>query len=202
MTNSEPNRASSPTLAHVVLAAASILLLAAPALAASEGGDPVKEMIFQTINLILILGIIGYFARKPVITYFAERRDQIRGDLDSAAELLSEAETRNSELQRRLVDLQSEIEEIRESTRRRAEEDSERILAEANKAAERIQNDAAAAVSQELQRAQAALRAEAANLALEVAGEILREQVGEGDRDRLLDEFITRVEPGSKTTGH
>jgi F-type H+-transporting ATPase subunit b len=202
MKNPQPNRAASPKLRRAALAAASTLLLAAPALAASEGGDPMKEMFYQAINLVLVLGLIGYFARKPVTAFFAERREQISSDLDSAAELLSEAETRNRELQRRLVDLQSEIEEIRETTRRRAEEESERILAEANKAAERIQNDAAAAVGQELQRAQAALRAEAANLALEVAGEILREQVGEGDRERLVDEFITRVEPGQDTTGH
>jgi F-type H+-transporting ATPase subunit b len=182
--------------------AAAFALIVSPALASGgEEGGGSSELLFQSINLILILGIIFYFARKPAIAFFAERREQISNELDSAAELLSQAEIRNSELQRRLVDLQSEIEEIRETTRRRAEEESERILAEANRSAERIQSDAAAAVSQELQRAQQALRAEAAGLALELAGQILSEQVSDGDRERLLDEFITRVEPGPETTG-
>jgi len=199
---SQPTRSPSHIRTAAALASVAVgLVSATPALASSEGGGGASELIFQAINLALILGIIVYFARKPAIAFFTDRRQQISGDLDSAAELLSEAEARNSELQRRLIDLQSEIEEIRETARRRAEEESERILAEANKSAERIQTDAAAAIAQELQRAQSALRAEAAGLALELAGRILDEQVGEGDRERLLDEFITRVEPGPDMPG-
>ena len=80
----------------------------------------------------------------------------------------------------------------------RAEEESERILAKAREAAARIKSDALEATSQELLRARRELRAEAAGLAVELAGEILKEQVGDADRQRLLDEFITRVEPRSE----
>jgi F-type H+-transporting ATPase subunit b len=159
-----------------------------------------EEMGYLTLNLAILLVVLVYFARKPIREFFAARRDQIEGDLDAAATLLSQAEARNSEIQRRLVDLESQLEEIRETTRRRAEEESERILAEAHKSAERIQHDAAAAVDQELMRAQRALRAEAADLALQLAADILRQQVGDADRERLLDEFITRVEPGTEAT--
>lgn len=173
------------------------LLIAAPALAASGGEDAVKLTVWQAVNLAILVGVIVWAARGPVMGFFGDRRSQIQSDLDEAARLLSEAETRNSELQRRIVDLGSEVEEIRETTRARAEEESERILAEARKAAERIRADATAAVDQELRRAQKELRDEAASLALSAAADILREQIAESDRDRLLDEFITRVEPGS-----
>ena len=79
----------------------------------------------------------------------------------------------------------------------RADAEAERILAEARAAAERIRSDAQAAVEQELRRAQAALRDEAADLALEIAGRKLAETVGEGDRERLIDKFITRIEPAA-----
>jgi len=165
---------------------------------ASGGGEDAGQMVaWQAVNLAILIGVIVWFARKPVATFFADRRSGIQDDLASAARLLSEAEARNSELQRRLVDLGGEIEEIRETTRRRAEEESERILAEAGKAAERIRADASAAIQQELRRAQKELRDEAAAMALDAAAEILREKISEGDRDRLLDEFITRVEPPS-----
>ncbi len=159
------------------------------------------EAIYQGINLVIILGIIIYFGRKPVTEYLSDRKSQITNDLDSAAQLLSEAEARNAELQRKLVDLESQVEEIRENTRRRAEEESERIIAEANKTAERIQSDAALAINQELSRAQRELRKEASELALELAGRLLQEHVSESDRERLLDEFITRVEPGPEASG-
>jgi len=47
------------------------------------------------------------------------------------------------------------------------------------------------------------VRKEVALLATEIAERMLREKVEDSDRDRLLDEFITRVEPssGSPTAG-
>ena len=186
-------------LRRALVASASLLpcalLLASPALAAEGGEDAVKITVWQGINLLILVGVIVYVGRGPVMAFFGDRRSQIQNDLDEAARLLAEAETRNSELQRRIVDLGSEIEEIRETTRSRAEDESERILAEARKAAERIRSDAKAAVDQELRRAQTELRDEAASLALSAAADILRQQIAESDRERLLDEFITRVEP-------
>jgi F-type H+-transporting ATPase subunit b len=177
-----------------------LLVLAStePAQAAGGGGeDALRQTAWQAFNLVLLIGVIVWAARGPVMSFFGERRNQIQNDLDDAARLLSEAETRNSELQRRIVDLGSEVEEIRETTRARAEEESERILAEARKAAERIRADATAAVEQELRRARRELRDEAASLALTAAADILRDEIAESDRDRLLDEFITRVEPSN-----
>lgn len=174
------------------------LVAATPALASGggEGGNDTMALVWQGVNLAILLGVLVWAARGPIMAYFGERRSQIQSELAEAARLLAEAEARNSELQRRLVDLGSEIEEIRETTRARAEDESERILAEAHKVAERIHADAAAAVDQELRRARNELRAEAASLALDAATDILREQIADGDRDRLMDEFITRVEPG------
>ena len=70
-------------------------------------------------------------------------------------------------------------------------------VAKAREAADRIQADAIEASAQELMRAQRELRSEAAALAVELAAQILNEQVGDADRERLLDEFISRVEPHS-----
>lgn len=180
---------------------ASLAILGFADVAVASGGDdadhnPVTEVIFQGINLLIVLGLIVYFGRGPITEFFSGRRSTIQSDLDEAANLLTQAEQRNSELQRRLVDLSSEVEGIREAATRRAEDEAERILADAGAAAERIRNEAQAAVDQELRRAQATLRDEAADLALEIAARKLNENVSEGDRDRLMDEFITRVEPG------
>ncbi|MBW2426377.1 MAG: hypothetical protein JRG86_19180 [Deltaproteobacteria bacterium] len=161
--------------------------------------EVLKETIYQGINLLLLLGVIFYLVRKPTREHFAARRERIQGELDQAADLLTRAEQRNSELQRRLVDLSAEVEEIRENAARRAEGEAERILADARAAADRIRRDAQAAVDQELRRAQTELRAEAADLALELAARKLTDQIGEPDRERLVDEFITRVEAAPQT---
>jgi F-type H+-transporting ATPase subunit b len=175
-----------------------LCLVAGSAQAAGDGGS--SALLWQGFNLALLIAVLVFVSRKGVSAFFRDRRQRITDDLDRAADLLSSAETRNSEIQRQLANLDTEIEEIRESTRRRSEDESERILAEANRSAERIKADATATVEHELIRARRELRSEAAALALELAGGIIREQVSESDRERLLDEFITRIEAG--TNGH
>lgn len=172
---------------------------------AAGGEEPPgwEEFLFQLLNLAILVGAIVYFARKPVLEYFEGRRAQIKGDLEAAAALLTEAEERNEEIQRKLSALQGEVEELQSQARTRAEEESQRILADAQRSAGRIQADATAAIDQELLRAQRELRAEAAGLAVDMAADILSQQVGDADRARLLDEFISRVEDGdaSSTSG-
>ena len=185
------------TYAYALLVAIALVPRAALAAGGGEGGDPVMDFIYQVGNFALLIAVIFFAARKPVMAYLAERRTQIKNDLDKAAELLTVAEARQAEISARLRDLEAQLEEIAELSKQRAEEESERILAKARAAAERIQSDALEATAQELLRAQRELRAEAAGLAVELAGEILKEQVGDADRQRLLDEFITRVEPRS-----
>ena len=182
----------------VAIVAVALVLFAGVAVASGdsqESGDSVlKLVIYQSFNLALLLGALIYFGRKPISEFFSTRRSGIKSELSEAADLLTQAEQRNSELQRRLVDLGSEIEGIQEEAGRRAEEEAERILADARATADRIRRDAQAAVAQELRRAKSELREEAADLALEIAAQKLNEQVGEADRDRLVDEFILRVE--------
>lgn len=178
-----------------------MLLIAGAAHAAGgehkSQAELLRETGWQAFNLAVILVALVYFGRKPVAGYFAARRQGIQGQLSQAADLLAQAEQRNSELQRKLVDLSAELDSIREASSRRAEEEALRILAEARATADRIRRDAQAAVDQELRRAQSKLRDEAADLAVELASRKLEAGVNDSDRDRLMDEFITRVEPGS-----
>jgi len=165
-----------------------LVALAAPAQAAEEGG-----LLYPTINFVLLLAVLVYFARKPIQTFFADRRTAIRKDLDEAAALERRARENYAQWQRRLVDLERELAKIRTSAQERAEAERASLLADARAAAERIRADAANAVEHELRRARAGLREEASQLAIELAAGILREKVTAQDRDRLIDEFIERV---------
>jgi F-type H+-transporting ATPase subunit b len=182
----------------VVVVIAGILAVASPALAAGGGSGPsASELIWQAVNLVLLLGVLFAVARKPITAYFAERREQIQNDIKSADKLLAESKKQFSEWQGKLVELEAEVQTIRDETRQRALDERDQIVAAAHDSAERIRADAVAAVDQELRRAQVQLREEAADLAIDLAASMITEQVDDRDRDRLLDEFITRVEPAT-----
>jgi F-type H+-transporting ATPase subunit b len=168
-----------------------IVAFATPALA--SGGDG-GGLFFPILNLVILIAVLAYFGRKPVLDFFNTRRGQVQDDLHSAAELRREAETRFAKWQRKLVDLGQELEQIRTTSRERAEAEREQIITDANAAAERIRSDATAAIDQELRRSRDLLREEAADLAIELAGNLLRDQVTDVDRERLVIEFIERIE--------
>jgi F-type H+-transporting ATPase subunit b len=170
-----------------------LTLAASPAAAASEDGHG-GGLFWQVLNVALLVAVLFYFARKPVLGYLAGRRDEIAKNLESSSELLAESERRLAEWSRKAADLDREAASIRDATRRAAEAERDRILADARVTAERIRQSAGAVAERELRLGRETLRREAADLAVELAAKILREQVNDGDRTRLLDEFIGRVE--------
>jgi F-type H+-transporting ATPase subunit b len=201
MSRNEKNRIGLRRMLRLACCVGGFVLLASVA-AASGGeeksqGEILKELAWQTLNLAILLGVLFHFGRTPIRDFFATRRSGIQSELSQAAELLTQAEQRNSELQRRLVDLNSDVDGIKSAASQRASDEADRILEDARAAAERIRTDAHAAIAQELRRAQSKLREEAADLALELAAKKLEEEISSGDRDRLVDEFIVRIEPGT-----
>jgi F-type H+-transporting ATPase subunit b len=179
--------------ALAVLLAAACAGLPARALAAGgEGGDP--DFFWRVANFALLLAVLVAVTRKPIRAFFSERTERIRGEVESAARLRHEAEERHARLQRKLAELDLELAQIRDAARERAESEREHILADARKAAARLQEDARVAIEQQLRRAREELRQEAAQLAVELAGGILEQELRPADHARLVDEFIESVE--------
>jgi F-type H+-transporting ATPase subunit b len=173
------------------------IALATPAWASSDAGGGsflgLSTLTWQVLNFLLLVTVLFVAGRGPVLSYLASRRAEIQGDLSASKELLAQAEAKLSEWQERTGRLESELAQIRDTSRRLAEQERNEILAQAHASAERIRSDATAAVEQELRRARAELSAEASELAVELAGTILREQVGSDDQQRLFDEFLQRI---------
>ena len=122
-------------------------VLGAAGMAQAAGGaksddELMMEAIWQGVNLLIVIGVIWYFGRGAIGEFFSSRREGIRSELTESAELLTQAETRNAELQRKLVDLESEVANIKTSTTERAQEEAARILADAEASASRIRSDA------------------------------------------------------------
>lgn len=177
--------------------ALTLCLLLAPiaAQAASEGGEHGGSSFFwHALNLLLILGVIVYFGRNPIRAFMADRRQTIEQGIEGAQRELAAAEQRLAECNQRLATLDREVEEIRSAVRAQAESERDRLLADAQAAADRIRRDARLAVEQEGRRAREELRAEAADMAVRIAADLLKRQVGDTDRARLVDEFVESIE--------
>ncbi len=170
-----------------------VALHALPAYASDPSVGGLQAFLWPALNLAILIAVLVYFGRKPLRAYFEKRRSEVQGVLQSAADQLATAETTYAKWQRRTVDLEVELNEIRAMSRQRAEAEREKIIDDARATAERIRRDATTAVELELRRAREILREEATQLAIELAGERLSREVTEADRDRLIDEFIALI---------
>jgi F-type H+-transporting ATPase subunit b len=182
------------------LLAATIFVALAPVVAraaeeaGAHGGDHESSLVWHLINLALVVGVIAYFARTPIRTYMAERRQNIESGIVAAQRELDAAQQRLAECNARIAAVDQEVESIKTAVRSQAEHERDRLLADARAAAERIRRDARIAVEQEARRAKEELRDEAAEMAVRLAGDLLKRQVTDADRARLVDEFVERVE--------
>jgi F-type H+-transporting ATPase subunit b len=159
-------------------------------------GDHTKELIFEWVNLLILGGVLVYFARKPIQQYLGDRRDTIAKNIASSEQLLRDAEAKLAEWNAKAARLDADVVEIIESTRKGAETEKAAILADAEATAARIRQSASGVVERELRAARESLRKEAAELAVTIASSILREQTNDADRNRLVDEFIAKIESG------
>lgn len=161
-----------------------------------------KEFAYEWVNVLILAAVLGYFARKPVAEFLATRRDTIAKNIASAEQLLKDAERKLAEWDEKAARLDADVASILESTRKSAEVEKASILADAEATASRIRQSATGVVERELRAARGTLRKEAAELAVTLAHSILREQTTDADRNRLVDEFIAKIEstPGAGGT--
>ncbi len=177
-------------------AAAAGLVTALTPVAASAAAEGASGFYWEWFNLLLLIAVLVFLTRKPVLAYLEQRREGIQEDIASSERLLADAEGKLEEWSGKVARLETDVAEIRQLTRDRAERERTRILEEAERVAERIRRDAEAAVERELGRARKTLREEASSLAIEMAERMLEQGVTDEDRSRLVDEFVTRIESG------
>ena len=170
--------------------------LAAEALAA--GGEAADGPNWAMLGLqALNVGILGFvlvrYAGPALRDYFQNRSQQIRQSIEGAQQRLREAEAKIAELRERLDAFERESGDLVAGVAEAAEAERARMQDRARATAERIREDAKRVADSEIARARQALRAEAARLATEIAGELLREESTDEDDTRIVAEFTDKI---------
>lgn len=193
-------------LKPIVSTAAICLVLAGMAALgfAAEGGEgahhvdtgkQMKDFMWRVIDFVALLGILVWALKKANAKgALADRSAALEKALGEAEEARAAAEKKFAEYGEKLEKANQEIDEIYAAIRQEGELEKERIIAEAKVTAEKIREQAAATASQEVFKARVALREEAASLAVQMAEQSLRETMKKDDQDRLVNDYLTKVE--------
>lgn len=172
------------------------LLIASGAGEAGHGAAPFgKEMIFQIINFALLVLLLLYVYRKFSAGDggFKKRSLDVQMAMEEAAREKKKAEEKYREYQARIARLDDEVNKILERAREDAAREREAILAEARLQAEKFSKQAEFTSRQEIEQAKRDLRREAADLAAEIAAEILRKALTPEDQKNWIKLYTEKI---------
>jgi F-type H+-transporting ATPase subunit b len=164
-------------------------------------GIPWGTLIFSTINLAIFLFLLPRLLHLFLKTMglpassddLKSRRSDIQNALQQAAKAKEESERLKDEWDRRLANLGTEIEALRQQARQEIATEREQILAAAKQLAESIRRDAQKAAEQEVRNAEALLREEVAAQALGIARRLAPQRLTAADQERFVGDFIQQV---------
>jgi F0F1-type ATP synthase membrane subunit b/b' len=183
-------------LALLVLGGASV------ALAGGGGGDhiglPLKEIALHAVNLVVLLGVLGYFARGKIGPALDARRSQIAHDIEAAGKAEAEAKAQIDAIHHKLAGFEAELAALRSEAERGAADEHAAIVRKAQEEAAGLRRAAARSIADEVERARTSLRAEAAKAAVELATRAVVDQINDQDHQRLDREFLGAVSGGAQ----
>ncbi|MFZ5482324.1 MAG: hypothetical protein ACOZNI_36520 [Myxococcota bacterium] len=157
-------------------------------------GIPWDTIAFQSIAVAIFLGLLFWFARRPVGDALKNRALDVRNRIESAAKARDEAAARYAEIESRLVSLDRRVEEMKAEAAADADNEAERIRERAHADAQRVKETAERTIREEADRARTQLRAEAVGLAVQLARESLKRAVTPEDQERLAKDFLAAVD--------
>jgi len=162
----------------------------APILAAGLLEPASGLIVWKVLAFAILLYILYKYAWGPITESLKQREEQIDNSIRRAEKALAEAK---------------EIQKQNEKDRREAEQKAQQILRDARESAEalreeevektrkkirQMQEQAQAEIEREKQGALEELRDEVADLAIDAAGKILREDIDSQRQRKLVDDFI------------
>lgn len=150
--------------------------------------------LLQAFNLLVVMGLLYVFLYKPLGKVLADREARIEGNLNDAAAAREKAESILAEYRQQLQGARQEAQAILDRATKMAEETRSEIINRAREEAERTLAEARREIEGEKSKALAAIRSEAASLAILAAGKVLERSLTPDDQERLAREAIAEVE--------
>ncbi len=162
--------------------------------AEAEGKKEGRELLYKFINVSLLVGALAYLLRKPLADFFAQRSAAIRKGLEEGRKALEASQAQLKTVEEKLQHLEEEIASFKASAEREMEAEHQRWKLAASEEAEKVLQAARARTEVAVRAAKLELKSYAAEQAVQLAEEIIRRQLDEAGRKKLVSDFLAEVE--------
>ncbi len=174
-------------------------LLSAEWVLAADAGAHAKafsftEELFKLVNTLIVVGILYKVAFNPIKNFLKDRREGIRKALEEARAAREEAEKQLAEQRAKVADLEAELVRVREQGAKERAAMQERLEKEQENQAQRLLEQTRTTIELETSKARAELQNQAASLALNLAEEMLKKELGEADQERFVENYLANID--------
>ena len=179
-----------------------LLILLAPAIVfasgAEHGGDHhaieiPKAVIFQAINVAILIAGLIYFTKDGIVSFFGGRKAAYLEAAQKSAFAREQAEREFVDIKAKLANLDNTRAEQIAKAKAHANELKNQIVEEASQVSKRIKEEAELTVKLEVQRAQKELRDQLLTDSVDAARIVLTKDIGAADQQKLQKEFINHI---------
>lgn len=187
-------------LAAIGLGACLLALTALPVLAQEGEASPADSpsgWVFRWLNFAIVFGAIAYFAAKKGGPCFRAHAEGIAQKIEEGARARAAAQQRRKEIEAKLANLSTEVEQMRADAKRTGEAEAQRIRAMARQEAEKIEQSAQTEIAAAERAARLELQAVAARMAVENAQKVLESEMTREAEAGLFRTFVAELGRGS-----
>lgn len=152
-----------------------------------------KEYMWKIINFLILVIILFKFGKKPLQDFLKQRTEMIAKTLQDAKEAKEAAQKALAEVETRLKEKDAEIAAILEAAKKSGEQERNAIIAETDKLKAKIMEQAKTNIEFELKQAKEIIKAEAVELAMELAEKKLKEKLTVEEQEKLLEDSLVKI---------
>jgi F-type H+-transporting ATPase subunit b len=152
-----------------------------------------KGLGLKTFNFVVLVGFLYWLLASKIKDFFSGRRVEIKESLEKAVERKAEAEKKYREYSEKLDKASLEIDGIFEMIKAQGITEKQKIIEDAEKTAKKMKEDASARIEQEMKKATEQLKAQAVELSVKMAEEILKRSITKDDHKAMVEDYINKV---------
>lgn len=176
---------------------AQIVLFAAEHAESVKAKNPIlpetKEIVWAAIAFVLVFSLLAWKAWPAIKKALKDREDKIRGDLEHAESVRTQAETELADYQRQLADARNEAGRIIEEARQSADQVRQDLIARAEADAAEIRSKAQDDIRAASERAMADVQSKVSDLAIELAERVVQQNLDRATQIQLIENYINEV---------
>lgn len=160
---------------------------------AGHGGEW-KEWLWKILNFAILVFILVKFLGKPFKNFLKQRTELIEKTLKEAREARELAEKALAEVEERLKSKDKEIQDIISISERSGKTEYDQLIRQGEEMKEKVITQAKSNIEYELKAAIDTIRAEAVEIAMELAEKKIKERLSEEQQLRLIEESLSKME--------